>query len=56
MCPPIIRPSDVASVYQPPKPVVVTPAPSPVPAADPLAPTPALPLTPRPEPSQPLNR
>ena len=54
MCPPIIRPSDVASVYQPPKPVVVIPTPTPVPAADPLAPTP--PVTPPSEPSPPLKQ
>jgi hypothetical protein len=60
-CPPIIRPADVASVYQPPQPVVVTPAPTPaptlnpnqVPAADPLAPTP--PVTTPSERSPPLK-
>ncbi len=61
MCPPIIRPADVASVYQPPQPVVVAPSPTPaptpnpnqVPAADPLAPTPS--VTPPSEPSPPLK-
>jgi hypothetical protein len=52
-CPPIIRPADVASVYQPPQPVVVTSAPSQLPAADPLAPRP--PVTPPSEPSPPLK-
>ena len=53
-CPPIVRPEDVASVYQPPQPVVVTPpvtqSPNPVPAADPLSPTPPVTL-----PSQPTT-
>ncbi|HEU5286392.1 MAG TPA: D-Ala-D-Ala carboxypeptidase family metallohydrolase [Sphingomicrobium sp.] len=45
-CPPIIRPSDVASVYQPPQapqPPVVAPAPA---LADPLAPVPSSALPP----------
>jgi hypothetical protein len=52
-CPPIIKPEDIASVYQPPVPVVVAPAPTPVPAADPLAPTP--PVTAPSGPSPPLK-
>ena len=52
-CPPIIRPEDVASVYQPPKPLVVLPAPNPIPAADPLAPRP--PVTPPSDSSPPLK-
>jgi hypothetical protein len=54
-CPPIIRPADVASVYQPPQPVV-TPAPAAAAIAatsvDPLAPG-SDPATPTPAPSEP---
>ncbi|MBA3511931.1 hypothetical protein [Sphingomonas sp.] len=56
-CPSIIRPADVASVYQPPQPqppiVATTPVPAPV--ADPLAPAPTPPAKP-PELSPPFNR
>jgi hypothetical protein len=53
-CPPIIRPSDIASVYQPPAPALATPTPVPPPVADPLAPVPA-PLSSPPEASHPLK-
>ena len=50
-CPPIIRPADVASVYQPPQPAAnPAPVPVPVPVQPPVATTPADPLAPAPAP------
>lgn len=48
-CPPIIRPADVASVYQPPQ----QPAPAAVVTAAPIAPTTVDPLAPGPQPPEP---
>lgn len=54
-CPPIIRPADVASVYQPPVPAVGAPQPASVAVAPPVVAPPATvdPLAPAPQPPEP---